>query len=52
MAKNMGHCKECGQNFKRARISGRRKGYQVLNKGKHSTRIQCKGCGRKITVRG
>jgi len=50
MAKTLGHCKKCGQKFKRARISGRRKGYVLLSKGQRGSRIRCKGCGREITV--
>lgn len=50
MAKTLGRCERCGQKFKRARISGRKSGYQVLNREKFSTRIQCDDCGAETLL--
>ena len=43
-------CNKCRRKIKRPRISSRKKEHQLLNEGEHSTRIQCKGCGRKIAI--
>lgn len=50
MTMNLDQCNECGKGFKRMEINDPRKGYDVLNEGAKPWRIQCKGCGQKITV--
>ena len=50
MASKFDHCRECGTNFKRMWVSDPRKGYDVLNESAKAWRIQCKGCGQRMTV--
>ncbi|MEF8821931.1 MAG: hypothetical protein V5A52_06610, partial [Halovenus sp.] len=50
MGPKFNDCSECGKEFKRMWVSDPRKGYDVLNEGPKAWRIQCKGCGRRITV--
>jgi len=50
MASKFDQCSECGKNFKRVWVSDPWKGYDVLNEGPKAWRIQCKGCGRTVTV--
>jgi transcription elongation factor Elf1 len=50
MAKRIGHCPACGQEFSRSRIAGRENGYRIVSDEKHGTMIQCLSCEQKTTI--
>ena len=50
MGSKFDSCSECGKEFKRMWVSDPRKGYDLLNECATAWRIQCKGCGHRITV--
>ena len=42
-------CTDCGQKMKKT-MTGRRKGYSVVNEGTHSVTLRCSGCGKQRTL--
>lgn len=50
MDSNFDQCNECGKNFKQVWVNDPWKGYDVLNESAKAWRIQCKGCGQRMTV--